>query len=82
MRESDIDTIRRGERMKCVDELRAMAKVADRTPYGVTYEGGIDAKDVSRIMEAAAREIERAFVIEQEPEEPDMARIMRLGAPD
>lgn len=56
-----VDAIRRGERMACVDEIRRMAAVANGHGYGITYEGGIDAQDCARIMEACAREVEAAF---------------------
>lgn len=61
MNSSDISTIRRGERAACVDQIRRMAIVANRAPHGVSFEGGIDAQDAARILEACAREIEGAF---------------------
>jgi hypothetical protein len=64
MRASDIDTIRRGERAACVDLLRAMARKAERQPDGITMEGGIDPQHVARILEAAAREVERVTTID------------------
>lgn len=76
MRESNIDTIRRGERSACVEELRAMAETANKQPHGITFEGGIDAQDAARILEAAARELERAFTVEAPPYKPDIAAIM------
>ena len=76
MRESNIDTVRRGERSACVEELREMAREANRQPHGITFEGGIDAQDAARILEAAAREIERAFTIEAPPYKPDLTAIL------